>query len=167
MLRKPKIINAELNHMLASMGHTDVLMVTDAGFPIPRDAWLVDLSVTRNVPELVPILSIISDVFIAERLIYADYVPQHNPKLHEALSGMFDGSVHETVPHETMLTDMAKQAKGFVRTGGYDPWGNIALVAGVDLAEWFDREGTSMPGVYEERASRFEREADAETDPTS
>jgi simple sugar transport system permease protein/D-ribose pyranase len=48
MLRKPRIINAELDHMLASMRHTDILLVTDAGFPIPSDAWAVDVSITSR-----------------------------------------------------------------------------------------------------------------------
>lgn len=160
MLRKPRIINAELNHMLSSMGHTDILLVTDAGFPIPSDAWVVDLSITRNFPDLVPVLEIVSEVFMAEKLIYADYVPAHNPRLNESLGRLFKDCVHETVAHETMLSEIAKKAKGFVRTGGFDPWGNIALVAGVDLNEWFDRVGTSMPGVYEERAGQFDKGAD-------
>jgi len=162
MLRKPRIINTEFNHMLSSMGHTDILLVTDAGFPIPSDAWVVDLSITRNFPDLVPVLEIVSEVFMAEKLIYADYVPAHNPMLHGALGRLFQDCVHETVTHEAMMSDIAKQAKGIVRTGGYDPWGNIALVAGVDLSEWFDREGTSMPGVYEERAEQFEKDTGKE-----
>lgn len=157
MLRKPRIINTELNHMLAAMGHTDILLVTDAGFPIPADAWVVDLSITRNFPDLVPVLEVVSEVFMAEKLVYADYVPAHNPKLHEALKALFSDCEHETVTHETMMGDIATKAKGIVRTGGYDPWGNIALVAGVDLSEWFDREGTSMPTVYEERAEQFDK----------
>ncbi len=162
MLRKPKIINAELNHMLASMGHTDILLVTDAGFPIPSDAWVVDLAITRNYPDLVPVLEIVSGVFMAEKIIYADYVPAHNPKLHEALGRLFGDCAHETVTHETMMGDIAGQAKGFVRTGGYDPWGNIALVAGVDLSEWFDRAGTSLPGAYQERAEQLEKSSGQE-----
>jgi len=155
MLRKPRIINAELNHMLASMGHTDILLVTDAGFPIPSDAWVVDLSIVRNFPDLVPVLEIVSEVFMAEKLIYADFVPVHNPNLHQALERLFQDCTHETVTHEAMMSDIAKKAKGIVRTGGYDPWGNIALVAGVDLGEWFDKEGASLPGAYEERARQL------------
>lgn len=157
MLRKPRIINAELNHMLASMQHTDILLVTDAGFPIPSDAWVVDLSITRNFPDLVPVLEIVSEVFMAERLIYADYVPAHNPNLYQELERLFRDCTHETVTHEEMMSGVARKAKGIVRTGGYEPWGNIALVAGVDLSEWFDREGSSLPGAYEERAQQLER----------
>ena len=30
------ILNAELNHAIASMGHGDLMIVCDAGFPIPE-----------------------------------------------------------------------------------------------------------------------------------
>lgn len=160
MLKTCNIINSELNYMLSSIGHTDILLITDAGYPIPSDAWVVDLSIERNLPDLVPVLEIISRAFIAEKVIYADYIPNHNVHLYKDLLNIFNDCEHETVPHETMLIDIGKKAKGFIRTGAYNPWGNIALVAGVDLNEWFDREGTSMPTVYMERAKQFEKGED-------
>lgn len=46
---------------------------------------------------------------------------------------------------------------GIVRTGSHDPWGTIGHVAGADLSEWFDREGTPMPSPCEERAMQFDQ----------
>ena len=47
---KGLILNAELNHAIASMGHGDFILVCDAGFPIPNDAWRIDLALTKDVP---------------------------------------------------------------------------------------------------------------------
>lgn len=151
MLKKETIINAEMNYMLSSMRHTDILLVTDAGFPIPTDAWVIDLAIKKNFPDLVSVLDIIGENFIAEKIIYADYIPQHNPPLHKDLKRIFYDCDHELVPHDKMMTEVRDQAKGFIRTGGFCPWGNIALVSGVDLSEWFDNPETSMPGLYQER----------------
>ena len=157
MIKKQTIINSEVNYMLSSMGHTDIVMVTDAGFPIPKDAWLVDLSITRNLPDLATVLKIVGENFIAEKIIYADYIPQHNLTLHKELKKIFFDCDHELLPHEKMMTEVRDSAKGFIRTGGYCPWGNIALVSGVDLSEWFTDPGTSMPGVYQERFDQVEQ----------
>lgn len=52
MLRKPRTINAELDHMLASMGHTDTLLVTDAGFPsLPTRGHSTCLSPAAEIKE--------------------------------------------------------------------------------------------------------------------
>jgi D-ribose pyranase len=151
VLKNSKILNTELNHMLASMGHTDILFITDAGCPIPKDAWVVDLSITRNVPELVPVLELIASEFLAEKVIYADYVPEHNKPYHEDLKRIFNDCGHETVSQEELLNEVTKKAKGFIRTGGYTPWGNIALVTGVDPDDWFYDPRITLPGTYEER----------------
>lgn len=29
------ILNADLSHVIASMGHTDLIMIVNAGYPIP------------------------------------------------------------------------------------------------------------------------------------
>ena len=50
------ILNAELNHAIASMGHGDLMIVCDAGFPIPSAAWRIDLAVVPDVPDLETVL---------------------------------------------------------------------------------------------------------------
>ena len=50
-MKKNGILNAELAHAVASMGHTEIMMVVDAGFPIPRDAWRIDLAIEQDLPQ--------------------------------------------------------------------------------------------------------------------
>lgn len=47
---------------------------------------------------------------------------------------------------ETVLT--AINADFIVRTGAFDPWGNIALYSGVDVPKWFAKPGTVVPDYY-------------------
>ncbi|MFR4440474.1 MAG: RbsD/FucU domain-containing protein [Hungatella sp.] len=37
------MLHPELAKALATCGHTDIILVTDAGFPIPKDANRIDL----------------------------------------------------------------------------------------------------------------------------
>jgi hypothetical protein len=55
-----------------------------------------------------------------------------------------------------MLSSVALRAKTIVRTGAFDPWGNIGLVSGVDVGAWFSREGVTVPEAYR---ARFEAAA--------
>ena len=43
-------------HAIASMGHGDLMIVCDAGFPIPSSAWRIDLAIVPDVPDLETVL---------------------------------------------------------------------------------------------------------------
>ncbi|MEO4042402.1 D-ribose pyranase [Hoeflea sp. CAU 1731] len=150
-MKHGKLLNAELNHAIATMGHGDLMIVCDAGFPIPSDAWRIDLSITRDEPDLATVLSAIGDEFIAEKVSYADTLPQHNPVLLETVRKLFSDAEEEAITHETILGEMAAKAKVIVRTGAYDPWGNILLYSGVDVPLWFDKPGVVAPDYYAEK----------------
>ena len=62
------ILNAELNHAIAAMGHGDLMIVCDAGFPIPSSAWRIDLAVVPDLPDLETVLLPISQTLIVERV---------------------------------------------------------------------------------------------------
>ena len=52
---------------------------------------------------------------------------------------------------EKILSEMAKKAKVIVRTGAFDPWGNILLYSGVDVPKWFAKPDTKIPDYYADR----------------
>jgi len=154
------ILNAELSHAIASMGHTDVLMVVDAGFPIPSDAWRIDLALTRGIPRLFDVLGAVDDELIAERVLYAEDVPEMNPDLDAFLRETYEGSGAEleTIAHEEVL-EYGQQAKAIVRSGDFVPWGNVVIQCGTDPKPWFDGENVMMPEAYEERYEEMYGEA--------
>ena len=57
------------------------MIVCDAGFPIPSTAWRIDLAIVPDVPDLETVLQAIAQNFIAERVGYADVMPDHNAPL--------------------------------------------------------------------------------------
>lgn len=150
MKRNPDaVLNAELSQAIASLGHTDILMVTDAGYPIPDDAWRIDLAVSRGVPSLFDVLELVHAEVIPEVIRYAADVPEMNPELDEFLRELYDGSGAEvtTIPHEEVL-DYGDEAKAIVRTGDFVPWGNVVIQCGTDPKAWFAGERTVMPESY-------------------
>ena len=153
-MKRGRLLNANLNHAIAAMGHGDLMIVCDAGFPIPSDAWRIDLAIAPDLPDLATILDLIAEHFIAEKVAYADTLPDHNPVLLETVKSTFAEADHDMLPHETILGEMAAKAKVIVRTGAFDPWGNILLYAGVDVPAWFDKPGTVPPPYYAEKLKK-------------
>src|SRR5512133_2265534 len=150
-MNRGPILNAELSHAIASMGHTDLMIVCDAGFPIPDSAWRIDLALVQDVPDLETVLTAISGSFIAERVAYAAEMAENNPPLLAKVKRIFADSEFGTVPHEQILSEMAAKAKVIVRTGAFDPWGNILLYSGVDVPKWFGKPNVVVPDYYARR----------------
>lgn len=150
-MNRNRLLNAGLMHAIASMGHGDLMIVCDAGFPIPSSAWRIDLAVVPDVPDLKTVLTAIAGSFIAEKVAYADNLPVNNAPLLHTIREIFGEAEHELIPHQKILTEMAGIAKVIVRTGAFDPWGNVLLYSGVDVAAWFAKPGTIAPEYYAQK----------------
>lgn len=147
-MKRSVILNAELSHAIASMGHGDLMIVCDAGFPIPNDSWRIDLAVIQDVPDLETVLTAISQEMVVEKVGYAAEMADNNPVLKEKVHRIFAEADFLTFPHSEVLSTMAARAKVIVRTGAFDPWGNILLYSGVDVPKWFAKPGTVAPDYY-------------------
>jgi simple sugar transport system permease protein/D-ribose pyranase len=147
-VKRGKILNAELNYAIGSMGHGDLMIVCDAGFPIPSSAWRIDLAIKQDLPDLETVLGLIADDCVAEKVAYANELETNNPRLLDKVRKLFPDSDHAFVAHTSILTEMAAKAKVIVRTGAFDPWGNILLYSGVDVPKWFVKPGTVAPEYY-------------------
>ncbi|MGA2795376.1 MAG: D-ribose pyranase [Roseiarcus sp.] len=147
-MNRNRLLNAQLSHAIALMGHGDLMIVCDAGFPIPSTAWRIDLAIVPDVPDLETVLEPIARNLIVERVAYADTLPVHNAPLLAKIKRLFADADFEPIKHETILSEMAVKAKVIVRTGAFDPWGNILLYSGVDVPAWFSKEGVVAPEYY-------------------
>ena len=150
-MKRNGILNLGLNQALAAMGHGDLMIICDAGFPIPSQVTRIDLAIVPDVPDLETVLTAISGDFIAEKFGYANEMAKNNPRLKEKVDRIFADAELVTFPHAEILTELAAKAKFIVRTGAFDPWGNIILYSGVDVPKWFAKAGTVVPEYYASR----------------
>ena len=153
-MNRNRLLNAELSHAIASMGHGDLMIVCDAGFPIPSSAWRIDLAISPDVPDLATVLTPISENLIVERLSYADTLPEYNAPLLATIKRLFADAELAPVKHEAILGELAAKAKVIVRTGAFDPWGNILLYSGVDVQAWFSKPGVKTPDYYAKKLKK-------------
>lgn len=150
-MKRNGILNLGLNQALAAMGHGDFIIVCDAGFPIPAQVSRVDLAIVADIPDIETVLTAINRDFIAEKFGYANEMAQNNPRLKATVDRIFAGAERVTFPHAQILSELAAQAKFIIRTGAFDPWGNIVLYSGVDVPKWFTKPGTVVPEYYASR----------------
>jgi simple sugar transport system permease protein/D-ribose pyranase len=154
-MKRNGILNLPLNEAIAAMGHGDLLIVCDAGFPIPSQIPRVDLAILPDLPDLQTVLSAIAQDFIAEKVSYAAEMAENNPELKRKVDQIFVGADFIAVSHQQILSELSHKAKFIVRTGAFDPWGNILLYSGVDVPKWFTKPGTVAPEYYARKLAQY------------
>jgi len=133
-LKRSGILHPELAKAIASLGHGDLIMVTDASFPVPNGVERIDVAVAPNIPRFLDVLSVILAEVVVEEVYVAHETLEKNPDVHEGIMRLLyryqlNARMRE-VSHE-QLKEIAKKAKFIVRTGEFSPYSNIALLCGI------------------------------------
>ncbi|STS79074.1 ribose ABC transport system [Klebsiella pneumoniae] len=66
-------------------GHTDTLVVCDAGLPVPRSSTRIDMALTQGVPSFMQVLEVVTTEMQVEAAVIAEEIKTHNPQLHATL----------------------------------------------------------------------------------
>ena len=131
-MKRSPLLHAELSHVIASLGHGDMLVLGDAGLPIPDGPRRIDLAVARGVPRLDEVLQAVLSEMQVEGIVIADEALDGDGDT-KKLPGWYPQSLGiepQTVSHEEFKRRTAK-ARAMVRTGECTPYANIILIAGV------------------------------------
>ena len=151
-MKRKGILNKALMTAIADMGHTEIMIIGDAGVPIARPEQRVDLAVSQDVPTIAQVLALVMDEMVYEKVVVAEEQKLYNPVHHAAVCALSDRCAVETMPHADLFATYLPRAKYIVRTGDFMPWGNVILFAGIDAHKWFQKEGCITPDYYEARA---------------
>lgn len=150
-MRRKGILNVKLSRAISEMGHDDIMLITDAGFQMAHDERVIDLALTPGVPDLFTVLRAIrGEMWVEEFSMIAD-AKENNPYAWNGVSEIFPDAKGGTKPNEWFHGDCYRNAKYIVRTGAWMPWGNVALVSGIPVQEWFANTGAPVPESWEER----------------
>lgn len=129
-MKKCGILNRDLSEVVASMGHTDMVVVCDAGLPIPNNVRRVDLALSEGNPGFADVIRVILRELSVERVIAEQETETKNPKVYQEIKEIFGDTPVEKIPHAE-FKKMLGQVKAIVRTGEFTPYANIILVGGV------------------------------------
>jgi D-ribose pyranase len=124
--------NRHLSRVIASMGHTDGLVVCDVGLPIPEGKEVIDLALTVNIPRFMDAVRVILDELQVERAIVAEEMADVSPHIKEELGGALNGVELEQISHDEFKRLTADASTiAIVRTGEATPYANVLLTSGV------------------------------------
>ena len=156
-MKPNNILHPELAKALAQCGHTDIILVTDAGFPIPKNANRIDLGYYAGQPDVLDILKVLRKEIFVEEVIFATEVKTHHPNLYTEIQKIYTGSgaVFKGTTHEDLVENIAYKAKVIIRSGSLNAWANFALVASTDPFAWFTEEDIKILPAYVERRRKI------------
>ncbi|MDE1166277.1 MAG: RbsD/FucU domain-containing protein, partial [Pseudomonas sp.] len=58
-MKKTPLLNIALSRLIASLGHGDIVVIGDAGLPVPPGVELIDLALTQGIPGFVATLEVL------------------------------------------------------------------------------------------------------------
>ncbi|MCS2148643.1 D-ribose pyranase [Scandinavium sp. H11S7] len=137
-MKKGTVLNADISSVISRLGHTDTLVVCDAGLPVPHSTQRIDMALTQGVPGFMQVLEVVTTEMQVETAILAAEIKTHNPQLHETLLNHLEqlqqhqGNTIEIryTTHEQFKLQTA-DSQAVIRSGECSPYANIILCAGV------------------------------------
>lgn len=128
------ILNAQLLRVLGESGHTDWLMLSDAGMPIPADKERVDLAIMNDLPRQLTVLKAILEQVKIEKIMIAEEIQKVSPVYLEKLGKLFKQYelTPDFIPHEKIkVMSQRRQTRACIRTGERTSYSTMILQVGV------------------------------------
>lgn len=137
-MKKSTLLNSEISYVIANMRHTDMLVIGDAGLPVPEQIPQIDLAVTKGIPDFLTVLNTILTELRVEKIVLAEEIKKSSSCLHDEIIKIIhkmenDEQIRieiEYISHEAFKAKTAA-SKAIVRTGEFSPYANIILASGV------------------------------------
>lgn len=137
-MKRGKLLNAPLSALVARVGHTDEIVVCDAGLPIPDGPERIDLALMPGTPSLLTTLDALLCELTVEKAVLASEIKSVSPQCHQLIlerlerHGAEQGKpiAIEYQLHEEFKTRSVR-SRAIVRSGETTPYANLILCAGV------------------------------------
>ena len=139
-MKKTGILHRELSDVIASLGHLDLIVISDAGLPVSPNARRVELALAPDLPTVTQVLEILLQEALFEKISFAEEQLSASPKFHEHLKTITGNIPLEALPHYDGFKPLAERAGVHIRTGDFTPYANLVLTAG-----WIGR--STQPGA--------------------
>jgi len=124
-------LNAQLSRVISETGHTDSVVVADAGLPIPAGVERIDLAYRPGAPAFFDVLDTVLAELVVEGALASEDVAERSPEVHAGLRARLEllGVQLQLIPHAEFKARTAS-ARAVVRTGEFTAFANVILLAG-------------------------------------
>ncbi|WLR58718.1 D-ribose pyranase [Guptibacillus hwajinpoensis] len=128
-MKRRGMLNSHISKVLADLGHTDQIVIADAGLPVPDGVKKIDLALKPGMPAFTDVVNELLNEMVIERVTLAKEI-EGNQKVYGWLKGKLQDIEQDYVDHE-VFKEKTKQAKVVIRTGETTPYANCILHSGV------------------------------------
>ena len=95
-MKKDGILNQDLLAVIGSLGHTDRIVVCDAGLPIDPKVKRIDLAVTKGVVPFMDVLKPLLNELVVEKIILAREITAKSPAMYQEIAAADQGDSART-----------------------------------------------------------------------
>jgi len=128
-MKKGKLINHPISNLIAGLGHTDEIVIADAGLPIPAETTRIDLALTRGIPSFEQTLQAVLEEMCVEKAYVSEEIREYSPHILALIKSAIGDLPVETIPHQA-FKERIKGSRAVIRTGEFTPYANVILVSG-------------------------------------
>lgn len=128
-MKRRGMLNSHISKVLADLGHTDQIVIADAGLPVPDGVKKIDLALKPGTPAFSEVVNELLQEMVVERVTLANEM-EGNQKVHDWIKQELQEIELTYVAHEA-FKEQTQQAKVVIRTGETTPYANCILHSGV------------------------------------
>ena len=128
------ILHPGLLKLMGECGHTDWLMLSDAGMSVPLGKERIDLAILNDLPRQLTVLKAIADQLQLEKIYIAEEIQKVSPNyLSKVQAYLKDTGIPlEFIPHEELKQKShAPEVRACIRTGERTSYSTMILQVGV------------------------------------
>lgn len=137
-MKKGDLLNSDVSYVVATLGHTDALVIGDAGLPIPEHVDRIDLALTKGIPSFMDTARTVLSEMQVEQVVLAEEIKVHSAALHEEFLALIKLAATRQsseiainyISHED-LKARTFDSRAIVRTGECSPYANVIFCSGV------------------------------------
>jgi D-ribose pyranase len=130
-MKKGGILNPAICSLLAELGHMDELLIVDAGYPLPPDSHVIDLTLTPGIPRFLDVLRAVAEELVIESITVASEITEsrESAKLYQEMLNILGDVDVDEVPHHE-FKEQSLGVKGVIRTAEFTPYANVRILSG-------------------------------------
>lgn len=128
-MKKAGILHPEISHLVASLGHTDMVVLADKGFPVPDQTKRINLGIASDLPTILQVMEVIESELSIDRIIVTEEMIDISPERYTLLRQLYPEVLFEKVTHLEFKA-LTKEAKGVIKTGDTCAYANMMIVSG-------------------------------------
>lgn len=137
-MKKHRLLNSEITHLISTLGHFDEYTICDAGLPIPRHVARIDLALMQGVPGFLQTVKAVLSESQIQGVILAQEFVTVSPQCHDALIEEIRQEeircekpiAVSYISHEDFKA-RTHESHAVIRTGECTPYANVIFQAGV------------------------------------